>query len=112
MIDLATAWRPHEPGLEPRTKRFFHVDDDGDAFWIVAWDLDHAKQLLRDCGVELTAEDGCSRPIDHPDVAHYEWKEISVERAAKIRCQRDDRYDSATVALSECVVGEWFSREW
>jgi hypothetical protein len=59
-------------------KRFFHADDGGASYCLVARDLDHAKQLLRDAGVEFTSDDGFSYPIDAPEVADAAWRATSI----------------------------------
>lgn len=92
-------------------KRFFRVDDGGAIYFLVALDLDHAKQLLRDSGVEFTAEDGYSYPIDAPEVAAAEWREISAQAAARKRVWLGDDGAPPQTVLAACSVGEWFSSE-
>jgi hypothetical protein len=92
-------------------KRFFHVDDGGASYYLVARDLDHAKQLLRDAGVEFTAEDGDSHPIDAPEVADVRWREISVADAATRRVWLGDSGGAPQVALAACAIGDWFTSE-
>lgn len=92
-------------------KRFFHVDDGGASYSLVARDIGHAKQLLRDSGVEFTADDGASYPIDAPQVADVEWLEMSSQDAAKKRvCLGDDGTPPQSV-LAACDVGDWFTSE-
>jgi hypothetical protein len=93
------------------SKRFFHVDDGGASYYLVAVGLGHAKQLLRDCGVEFTAEDGFSYPIDAPEVADVEWREISAQDAAKKRVMLGDDGAPPQSVLAACNLGDWFTSE-
>ena len=93
------------------TKHFFHVDDGGASYYLVARDLDHAKQLLRDSGVEFCDEDGESHPIDAPEVAVVAWREISLEDAARRRVWLGDSGGAPEARLSACEVGDWFTSE-
>lgn len=92
-------------------KRFFHVDDGGASYYLVANDLDHAKQLLRDSGVEFTAEDGFSYPIDATEVAEVEWREISAQSAARKRVMLGDDGTPPQSVLAACQIGDWFTSE-
>ena len=92
-------------------KRFFHVDDGGASYYLVAKDLEHAKQLLRDSGVEFTAEDGFSYPIDAVEVAEVEWREISAQDAARKRVMLGDDGTPPQSVLSACNLGDWFTSE-
>jgi hypothetical protein len=92
-------------------KRFFHVDDGGASYYIVARDLEHAKQLLRDSCVEFTADDGDSYPIDAPEVAGIEWREFSAQDAAKKRVWLGDDGSPPQSVLAACAVGDWFTSE-
>ena len=118
MIDIATAWRPFELHngtagvLVPDAKRFFHVDDGGDSFTIVARDVAHAKRILLDHGVHFTKEDGYSAPIDHPQFDELEWREMSPSWVARTRVHLDDNPNSKSVPLDECQLGDFFSSEW
>lgn len=96
----------NEPG-----KRFFHVDDGGASYCLVARGLDHAKQLLRDSGVEFTAEDGFSYPIDAPQVAAVEWRDMSAHDAAKKRVWLGDDGTPPQSVLAACEIGDWFTSE-
>lgn len=93
------------------TKHFFHVDDGGASYYLVARDLDHAKQLLRDSGVEFCDEDGESHPIDAPEVAVVAWREISAEDASRRRVWLGDSGGAPEAMLSACEVGDWFTSE-
>ena len=92
-------------------KRYFHVDDGGASYYLVARDLDHAKQILRECGMELTAEDGDTYPIDAPEVAGVEWREISPQDAARRRVWLGDDGAGPQSVLAACAIGDWFTSE-
>jgi len=92
-------------------KRFFVVDDGGASYCLVARDLEHAKQLLRDAGVEFTSDDGNSHPIDAPVVAGIGWREISAEDAAKKRVRLGDDGAPPQSVLAACAIGDWFTSE-
>jgi hypothetical protein len=92
-------------------KRFFHADDGGASYYLVAHDLGHAKQLLCDSGVEFTAEDGFSYPIDAAEVADVEWREISAQDAARKRVWLGDDGTPPQSVLSACQLGDWFTSE-
>ena len=92
-------------------KRFFSADDGGASYWLVARDLDHAKQLLRDAGVEFTSEDGDSYPIDAPEVADAVWREVSAQDAAKKRVRLGDDGAPPESVLAACELGDWFTSE-
>jgi hypothetical protein len=94
------------------TKRFFAVDDGGVSYYIVSRDLEHAKQLLREVGVEFASEDGWSHPIDAPEVASIEWKEMSAEVAAQKRVWLGDGGTAPQAILAACEIGDWFSSEY
>lgn len=92
-------------------KKFFTVDDGGARYCLVARDLEHAKQLLRDTGVEFTADDGYSYPIDAPEVAEVVWSEISAQDAARKRVWLGDDGTPPQSVLAACQIGDWFSSE-
>jgi hypothetical protein len=92
-------------------KRFFHVDDGGASYYLVARDIGHAKQLLRDSRVEFTADDGASYPIDAPEVADVEWREMSSQDAANKCVWLGDDGAPPQAKLSSCDVGDWFTSE-
>ncbi len=95
--------------MDVSDKRFFHVDDGGDSYYLVARDLDHARQLLRDSGVEFSAEDGNSYPIDAQEVVGVEWREISAQDAARKRVWLGDDGTPPQSVLANCAIGDWFS---
>jgi hypothetical protein len=92
-------------------KRFFHVDDGGASYYLVARDLEHAKLLLRDSGVEFTSEAGDSYPIDAAEVADVVWREISAQDAANRRVWLGDNGGPPQAALAACEIGDWFTSE-
>jgi hypothetical protein len=92
-------------------KRFFHADDGGASYYLVARDLDHARQLLRDAGVEFTSDDGDSYPIDAPEVASATWREISAQDAARRRVRLGDDGAPPESVLAACALGDWFTSE-
>lgn len=92
-------------------KRFFSVDDGGASYYLVARDLEHAKQLLRDTGVEFTADDGDSYPIDAPEVAAVVWHEISAQDAARKRVRLGEDGAPPESVLAACQLGDWFTSE-
>ena len=92
-------------------KRFFHADDGGASYYLVARDLDHAKQLLRDAGVEFTSDDGDSYPIDAPEVASATWREISAQDATRRRVRLGEDCAPPESVLSACALGDWFTSE-
>jgi hypothetical protein len=94
--------------------RYFEVDDGGCRYIIVSYNLDHAKQILLDHGVEFTKDDGTSAPVDDPAFAAIEWKEVSAENADKRMVHFEDAPTAkdGKCKLSECAPGDWFSTEW
>lgn len=100
-----------DAAIVPGHKRFFLVDDGGASYCLVATDLEHAKQLLRDAGVEFTADDGNSYLVDAPEVAGVEWREISAHDAAKKRVWLGDDGNPPQSVLAACQIGDWFTSE-
>ncbi len=92
-------------------KRFFHADDGGASYYLVARDLAHAKQLLLDAGVHFTSEDGDTYPIDHPEVADATWREISAQDAAHRRVLLGEDGAPPESVLAACKLGDWFTSE-
>lgn len=95
------------PAQASGPKRFFELDDDGCIFYfIVARDLDHAKDLMRE-----------SKSLFGPDEVRFDeattltWTEMAVaDVAKKTRCHTQD--DRGTIPLADANVGEWFCTEW
>jgi len=91
-------------------RKYIAVDDGGCEYVIVARDIEHAKQILREHSVEFTKEDGDSAPMDDPAFAGLEWCELGAERAARIKVHTDD--GRGIVSLSDCQIGDFFCSEW
>ena len=102
----------HAPTTVSSDKRYFNADDGGASFYVVARDLKHAKQLLRDAGIEFTSDGGDSYPIDAPEVASATWQEISALDAAKKRVWLGDDGAPPQSVLAACEIGDWFSSEY
>lgn len=89
-------------------RRFFKLGDGGAYYWFVARDQDHAREILRAHGVELTKPDGYSAPVDDPAL-DLEWTELTAARAAEIRTHDED---NITMPLADRKMGDWFCSEW
>jgi hypothetical protein len=114
VTDLATAWRPFDPGIE---KRFFIADDFGDYWWVgCARDRDHFLEVLRKHGAEWEVEiDGRYAHDQDVDVALaigiVEVREMTAEEVARRqRCHTED--DRGVIPLSEAALGDLFCSEW
>jgi hypothetical protein len=102
-----------------RHKRFFECDDNGEAWWaIVALDLNHAKQILRNSGVKFRFP---SLPL-HRIASGVTWRELTIEEADRMRCDLSDMdpplcdrvripYRIGLIPLADCEVGEFFFSE-
>lgn len=93
--------------MSSEVKRFFDVDDGGASYTIVARDVEHAKQILRDHGVEFTTESGDSASIDHPAFADLEWRECSPDGRHVFLDDGCNR-----IPLAEATLGDFFSSEY
>jgi len=111
-VNISNANSPTGTLLTPADKRYFNADAGGESFYVVARDLKHAKQLLRDAGVEFTSDDGNSYPINAPEVASATWREISALDAAKKRVWLGDNGAPPQSVLTACEIGDWFSSEY
>ena len=98
-------------GLNEEIKRFFHAADGGASYFVVARDLDHARAILRDSGVEFCDEDGESYPIDAPEVADIDWREISAQDAATRAVWLGEDGTAPQSVLAACPIGDWFTSE-
>lgn len=87
--------------------RHFRVDDDGVTWWIVAVNLDHAKELLRrNC--DAFGQEGVSF-----DKAILDWVELTAEAVDTVtRCSRETRDGVVTAPLSQCHIGDVFCSEY
>lgn len=104
---------------EARTKRFFRCLDDGDGdddYAIVAFDLDDARNTIREAGIEFynPNDDGIitgSLPFDQ--ATWLTWRELSPGEAAAFRVDTtDDRRGRGVIPLSDCDIGEFFGKDW
>lgn len=109
MIDIATAWRPAEPGIEPR---FFIADQDGCYHWLgVARSREHFIELLRLHGAEFEVN-GDTFNIDQA-LARDEVlvEELTDDRLARYRrCHTED--ERGVIPLSQAAIGDLFCSEW
>ncbi|MGN6107254.1 MAG: hypothetical protein ACTHU0_19255 [Kofleriaceae bacterium] len=104
-LSNATTSREEHEMMNSTGKHFFRADDHGVRYWVVARDLNHAKRVMRDCGIEF----GVSSSEAGKDPA---WEELDAERAGHTRCDtsEDDR-GRGMIPLTECDLGEWFCSE-
>lgn len=88
-------------------KRFFHLDDDGCIWYlVVARDLEHAKQTLREVHCLFGPAES---PMDAADT--LTWTEMDAARVSGYRrCATQD--DRGVIALADAEIGDWFSSEW
>lgn len=94
------------------SNRYFHVDDGGCDYYLVARDREHARSLLLDAGVEFVDDDGVCYPLSEPATDLFvNWVELTPEQASLKRCHLNDN-DGNVKPLSECDLGDWFSSEW
>jgi hypothetical protein len=86
-------------------KRFFRFEDGPALYYAVARDLDHAKNMLMDAGIEWGDPSSTTPP---------EPVELSHESAGKVRCDMSEVEDvpGRKQPLTECKIGEWFSTEY
>lgn len=91
--------------------RFFQCEDGdggGATYTVVARDLDHAKQILAEAGMEFDSDYGKGlRPQDRG--ARLTWTEITTERAAQISIHDEDNPGPRN--LSQYPAGIWFCSE-
>jgi hypothetical protein len=110
VIDIATAWRPFEPGL---VKRFFIADQDGCYHWLgCATDRGHFILLLGDCDDAWETEAGESVDINEAlAMGIVEIHELTGdELARRQRCHTED--ERGVIPLSEAAIGDLFCSEW
>lgn len=90
-------------------KRFFRIDDDGCvSWWIVATDLNHAKDIVRKMGAGFGQEG-----TFHDDALEQgliEWSEMTPDEVSKMR--RMTREHGDTRPLDECEIGDAFRSEY
>ena len=101
-------------------RRFFHCDDNGISYSVVARDQEHAEKLLRDSGIEfpmIESKDKDGNPsLDAQYAEPPEWREYEPGRPATIRVHKeivgmDGRHFETVVTLDQCDMEEWFSSE-
>jgi hypothetical protein len=90
-------------------QRYFSMDD-GVRYTVVARDLEHAEQILRESGTEFgqygsTYEEAKSN-------GEVDWEEIPDERVWRMRVHRGEPGEVDPVPLATCKIGEWFCSEW
>ncbi len=90
-------------------KRYFMLDDSGHVqYFIVATDLLHAKQVMRESHC-LFGPLEVSFDQASPEV--LTWTQMSADDVAKkARCHTDD--ERGTIALVDAQIGDWFCTEW
>lgn len=89
-------------------KRFFKFEIDGATYWVVAVDLDNARDVLRESGAEFGQE---GESLDSAtERGLVSSKEITGTRV-KVDTSEDDR-GRGMIPLSECDLGEWFTSEY
>lgn len=91
------------------TKRFFEFTD-GTDYLVVAWSPEHAGQILRDAGLEFSAE---GLPYDEArDRGLLSWEELPLDQVAATHVHLNDRPSDSPVPLAQCEIGDWFCSEW
>lgn len=94
----------------PATKHFFVLDDDGADYLVVANSPEHAEQILRDAGIEFTAE---GLPYDVAKSRNLlSWKEINIKRATELQVHLNEGSTGDLTPLVQCEIGAWFCSEW
>lgn len=93
----------------PVSKRFFHLDD-GAEYFVIALSQEHAEQILRDAGIDFSAE---GLPYDEAKTRGLlSWREIFQEEAQTARVHLNDQPGENPVPLTQCAAGDWFCSEW
>lgn len=100
--------------VAPRSElRFFRCEElpfCDPSYTVVARDIGHAKQILRDSGCEFGDP---SKPYDAAEAdGLFAWDEIDQERAARIHVDFCGDRGLGRVLLTECELGDWFSSEY
>jgi hypothetical protein len=91
-------------------KRFFDMDDGDVSYTVVANDLEHAEQIMRDAGIEFLDP---SVPYDEARASGaFDWSEMSTEQVARTRVHRCEAGQPDPVPLVDCEIGDWFCSEW
>lgn len=88
-------------------KRYFLLDDDYAWYVVVATDLDHARKIITDSGIEFGDP---SVPLPEAEKRDgLVWSEFTPEDATKNNVMLDD---GRRVSLTECALGDWFCSEY
>jgi hypothetical protein len=88
-------------------KRFFHLDDGGAEYLVVARNQEHAEQIMRDSGIEFSDP---SAPYDDARDALI-WIEMGTDDVARrMRCHTES--DRGVIPLVDAELGDWFCSEW
>lgn len=98
-----------EQNVNVQVKRFFNLEDDHANYVVVARDLEHAEQIMRETGIEFS----------YPSVSYdeakasgvFDWSEMSDERVASTRVHRQEAEHPDPVPLAASDVGDWFCSE-
>ncbi len=88
-------------------KRFFRIDDDGHVeYFVVARDLDHAKEIVGKAGFEYGQEG-----VTFDKATALTWTEMSpTQVASRARCYTEDH--RGMIPLTDAVIGDIFCTEW
>jgi len=94
---------------ENAARRFFQLDD-GTSYFIVARSPEHAEQIMREAGVEFSAE---GLPYDTAKIRGLlSWQEMSADHALIRHVHLNDGAGNGPVPLTQCEIGDWFCSEW
>jgi len=92
------------------TKRFFDLDDGYVDYTVVARDLEHAEQIMRDAGIEFLDP---SVSYDEAKASGaFDWSEMPNEQVARTKVHRCEAGRPDPVPLADCDIGDWFCSEW
>lgn len=86
--------------------RYFHFDDGGVTYTVVATDLEHARKILRDSGTEFNTYDGDVCSFDDAKLTVVEW---TLEKASTVLMNDEDR--GGKHLLHTYGPGDWFCSE-
>lgn len=88
-------------------KRFFLLEDDGELrFYVVAIDLNNAKDIIRKSGIEFGSP---SAQLDQ--ASDLSWSELSEDRVDRTtKCHTED--ERGIIKLRDAAIGDYFCNEW
>lgn len=96
--------------LTPPVKRYFHLDDGDIDYTVIARDLEHAEQIMREAGIEFLDP---SVSYDEAKASGaFDWCEMSADRIARTKVHRQEAGKPDPVPLTDCDMGDWFCSEW